>query len=203
MGKEHPYTLWAMHNLAEVYRNQGNYEEAEPLAAKTLEIRSRILSQKNPETLNTMKILADIYKKQDRYEEAEPLFVELVEISQGLLIEGHPGTVASMNELIQLYEAWGKRCLDFRTRHKSHNVHDLFYTDLVEDPMAAIRGIYDHFHMEWPPEMEGNLKDFIDRKHGANRPQKRKYTLEQYGLTAGDVDRAFEDYHSYFSLKSE
>ena len=105
--------------------------------------------------------------------------------------------------MLSIYEAWGHRCLDFRTRHESHNVHDLFYTDLVEDPMAAIRGIYDHFHMEWPPEMERNLKGFIKRKHGANRPPKRDYALEQYGLSARDVNRAFEDYCNYFNLNSD
>ncbi|MCL5096136.1 MAG: tetratricopeptide repeat protein [Candidatus Omnitrophica bacterium] len=60
-GPEHPNVALSLNNLAELYRDQGRYEEAEPLYTQALEIAEQTLGQSHPTTktirgnLNTLK----------------------------------------------------------------------------------------------------------------------------------------------------
>ena len=51
-----------MNNLADLYWNQGRYDEAEPLYLETLETRKRVLGDDHPDTLNSMNNLANLYQ---------------------------------------------------------------------------------------------------------------------------------------------
>ncbi len=50
LGDDHPSTLLSMNNLANVYRNQGRYAEAEPLYLETLEAQKRVLGDNHERT---------------------------------------------------------------------------------------------------------------------------------------------------------
>ena len=52
LGADHPDTLATMHNLANMYLGQGNYEEAEKLYRETLQIQQRVLGPDHPDTAN-------------------------------------------------------------------------------------------------------------------------------------------------------
>ncbi len=69
-----------MDNLAILYKNQGRYDEAEPLHVETLEIRKRVLGEEHPRTLESMDGLATLYAKQGRSDEARPLVRELLDL---------------------------------------------------------------------------------------------------------------------------
>ena len=58
LGPEHPETLTSVNNLAELYRSQGRYGEAEPLYRRALEASERVLGPENPATLTTRGNLA-------------------------------------------------------------------------------------------------------------------------------------------------
>ena len=47
-----------MNNLAVLYKDQGRYDEAEPLYLETLETRKRVLGDDHPDTLGSMNALA-------------------------------------------------------------------------------------------------------------------------------------------------
>ena len=44
-AKEHPYTLESMNNLAFLLKNEGKYEEAEPIYWRTLQLKERDLGK--------------------------------------------------------------------------------------------------------------------------------------------------------------
>ena len=71
LGKEHPSTLDSMSRLAVVYRDQGRYDEAEPLYTKTLEIRRRVLGEGHPDTLESVNNLVELYEAWGKQEKAE------------------------------------------------------------------------------------------------------------------------------------
>jgi hypothetical protein len=58
LSDDHPSTLARMNNLAEVFRQQGKYAEAETLRRQTLELRKAALGDDHPLTLNSMNDLA-------------------------------------------------------------------------------------------------------------------------------------------------
>jgi hypothetical protein len=50
-----------MASLAETYRNQGRWKEAEELGVQVRETRTRVLGQEHPDTLASMANLAETY----------------------------------------------------------------------------------------------------------------------------------------------
>ncbi|KAF2022483.1 hypothetical protein EK21DRAFT_83286 [Setomelanomma holmii] len=58
LGKEHPFTLTSMANLASMYRNQGRWKGAEELEVQVMETSSRVLGKEHPSTLTSMAHLA-------------------------------------------------------------------------------------------------------------------------------------------------
>ena len=73
LGAEHPDTAHCLNNLADLYRNQGKYEQAEPLAQRALAINERVLGAEHPDTATSLNNLALLYRDQGKDEEAEPL----------------------------------------------------------------------------------------------------------------------------------
>jgi tetratricopeptide (TPR) repeat protein len=74
LGKDHPSTGTSLNNLAELYRLQGKYVEAEPLYRHAPEIREKALGPDHLEVGTTLWGLANIHKARGNYAEAESLF---------------------------------------------------------------------------------------------------------------------------------
>ncbi len=51
LGPDHPDTAQSLNNLAILYKNQGQYEQAEPLYQRALAIREKTLGPDHPETV--------------------------------------------------------------------------------------------------------------------------------------------------------
>ncbi len=98
----------SMSNLAELYRYQGRYSEAEPLYLQALELRKRLLGEEHPDVATSLHNLALLYKYQGRYSEAEPLYLQALELRKGLLGGEHPDMATSLNDLAMLYESQGR-----------------------------------------------------------------------------------------------
>jgi len=69
-SSDHP-ALSSMDKWSFVYYGQGQYEEAELLALKALEIRRRVLGEKHPDTLDFMNNLAKLYEAWGKPQQAE------------------------------------------------------------------------------------------------------------------------------------
>ena len=67
-----------MNSLANVYDNQGRYEEAEVMCRQTLETRRRVLGENHPDTLWSMNDLVNVYKATAEVDKARPLVAELL-----------------------------------------------------------------------------------------------------------------------------
>ena len=91
--------------LAELYRHQGKYVEAEPLFVKCLETRRTVLGAAHPNTLSSMNGLAALYWNQGNYAKAEPLWVEAL---GKMKTADHPHKLVLMNNLGNLYKDQGK-----------------------------------------------------------------------------------------------
>ena len=97
-----------MNGLAQLYTDEGQYEEAEHHFLRTLNICRRVLGEKHPDTLNNINGLSVLYMKQGDYAKAEPLLHEALKGRRLKLGDTHPHTLESWNNLIELYETWDK-----------------------------------------------------------------------------------------------
>ncbi len=91
-GESHPLTLHVTNALAQVCHRKGEFDEAERLFARALELRRSILGATHPDTLSSLNNLGVHYQQRGRYAEAEPLFAEAVAGARRTLPAGHPFT---------------------------------------------------------------------------------------------------------------
>ncbi len=72
----------SLNNLAELYRVQGRYAEAEPLYQRSLAIREKTPGPEHSDVAQSLNNLALLYDAQARYAEAEPLFQRALAIME-------------------------------------------------------------------------------------------------------------------------
>jgi hypothetical protein len=79
---------------------------------------------------------------------------------------------------------------------------DVYYTDLVREPMATVRQIYAAAGLRLTDEVEARMRGFMAAypkdRHGVHR-----YSPAQFGLTPEAVATAFQDYLSQFRPEPE
>jgi CHAT domain-containing protein/Tfp pilus assembly protein PilF len=87
---------------------QGKYDEAIPLAQRSLTIRENILGTDHPDVATSLNNLAALYSKQGKYAQAEPLYQRSLAIKEKALGTDHPSVATSLNNLAVLYSKQGK-----------------------------------------------------------------------------------------------
>ncbi len=86
----------AFDEAQELYQ-RGRYAEAEPLLRKVVDVRRRLLGEKDPGTCNGHHELAFILSQQGQFEEAETLYRKVIALRGSVLGEDHPETAAACN----------------------------------------------------------------------------------------------------------
>ena len=98
----------SLNNLAELYRFQGRYKEAESLYLQVLELCQRLLGDNHPFVAASFNNLALLYRFQGRYEEAESIQLQALALDKQLLGDNHPDVATSLNNLALLYRFQGR-----------------------------------------------------------------------------------------------
>lgn len=76
---------------------------------------------------------------------------------------------------------------------------DLYYDDLVANPVGAVRKVYDHFDLPFPQDMEQRIGDFY-RRNPKDRFGTHRYSLEQFGMNREEEMRRYAAYRERFRL---
>ncbi|NQU28384.1 MAG: tetratricopeptide repeat protein [Candidatus Marinimicrobia bacterium] len=97
----------AQNELAFHYKLIAQYEKAEPLYIRALEIKEQSLGEDHPSVAKTLNNLALLYKSQGLYEKAEPLYLRALKIKEQSLGEDHPSVATTLNNLAGLYKSQG------------------------------------------------------------------------------------------------
>ena len=72
-GEQDPRFATSLNNLAELYRAQGKYAQAEPLYRRALAIREKALGPEHPNVAAVLENYADLLRKMKRDAEAEKM----------------------------------------------------------------------------------------------------------------------------------
>ena len=97
-----------LNNLAEAYRLQGRYAEAEPLYKRSLAIREKALGPEHPRVATTLNNLAVLYQAQGKYADAEPLYKLALAIWEKALGPEHPHVATSLENYAALLRKTGR-----------------------------------------------------------------------------------------------
>src|SRR5215472_9425352 len=84
-GTQDDRFLESLDNLAEVYRAERNYPEAEQLYQRSLAIREQALGPEHVDVADSLNGLAEIYYAQKKYAEAEQLYQRALAIQEKAL----------------------------------------------------------------------------------------------------------------------
>lgn len=77
---------------------------------------------------------------------------------------------------------------------------DIHFSELVADPIAAVKHIYQYFEYEYDGRVEGLMRQWLAGNHH-HKHGKHNYRLEDYGLSAEIVNRGFKKYVDHYGIE--
>jgi hypothetical protein len=107
----------------------------------------------------------------------------------------------------QVSDSWARGAellvkADAMSRGSVHPILNIHHRQLIKDPLAAARALYEHFGLPIDEQTTGRLDRFIAGRrnggYGLNR-----YRPEAFGLDPQTLARRFRDYTEYFAVESE
>ncbi len=103
-------TQWAtsQNNLAELYRVQGRYADAEPLYHKALALREQHLGEHHPHVGGSLNNLANLFYAQGRYSKARILYRRALDCWERSLPESDLRIAVCLNNLAVIYRIQSK-----------------------------------------------------------------------------------------------
>lgn len=81
---------------------------------------------------------------------------------------------------------------------------DARFLDVMADPMAVVRKLYDFFGMSLTRQAEDSMNAWLIRdREEHTKGGKRNYALEDYDLTVEEIDRAWSGYMERYDVRPE
>lgn len=94
-------------------------------------------------------------------------------------------------------DLWARGLEDFtaaRAKYDTAQFIDVDYRDFVADPLGTVEKVYSHFSIPLSEQAHRAMTDMHAESRSGSRKPAHTYTLEEYGLTADEVDERFGDY---------
>jgi hypothetical protein len=76
---------------------------------------------------------------------------------------------------------------------------DVYYVDLLADPVAAVRKVYARFDLHFPEELKDRIQEFL-HQNPKDRYGKHRYSLEEFGLNLEEEKTRYSFYRERFRL---
>jgi hypothetical protein len=104
----------------------------------------------------------------------------------------------------QSWERAMRKGIAFRKSGKAapESFFDMHFSEFIQDPVAMVRRIYQHFGLELSPAAEQRMSGFLAEnppgKHG-----KHSYTLERFGLDPAAERERYRFYQEHYGVASD
>lgn len=104
-GFEHRTTIRGLNNLAAMLEARGDYDEAEALYRRTLDLKRNLYGDEHFEVALALNNLGVVLLKRNELNQAEPLLRESLALSRALLRSDHPKVGAILQNLAVIVES--------------------------------------------------------------------------------------------------
>lgn len=95
-----------------------------------------------------------------------------------------------------------ERTAVFRAQIPENRIVDVHFQEIVSQPMAVVRRIYDTFGLDLDAATEDGIKAELN-KETPGKYGEHHYTLEQFGLSRAMIEDRFRTYYETFDVASE
>jgi len=82
---------------------------------------------------------------------------------------------------------------------KGYNVMDVYYEDLISDPIKTLQTIYQHMGETLSDAMQARVGAYLTQ-NPKNKYGRHKYTLDEYGVTREMIHTEFDFYYHSFNF---
>jgi hypothetical protein len=113
--------------------------------------------------------------------------------------------IAALGPLMELtYQMFLEQVIEQRTSGAipEAQIVDSHFLDLMADPIATLRKLYDQLELEWPAGHDGVVRDYLAAKpkgkHGEHR-----YDFAEVGLSEESVRATFSHYVAHYGITTE
>ena len=103
LGKGHPDTLSTVHQMANVFYNQGKYDEALDWYRRALSGKEKSLGKDHPNTLSTVHQIANVFSSQGKYDEALDWYRRALSGKEKSLGKDHPDTLSTVHCMANVF----------------------------------------------------------------------------------------------------
>jgi hypothetical protein len=76
---------------------------------------------------------------------------------------------------------------------------DIYFEELLDNPVNCVKKIYQHFGMNWTPALNARLDAYM-LQNGREKHGKHSYTPAMFGFDEKALDEKFADYRDYFNI---
>ncbi len=86
-----------------------------------------------------------------------------------------------------------KKAMQTRSEADQSHFYDIYYDDLLADPITTVSQLYDYFNFELNTDAIIQMQTWLD-DNPRNKHGRHQYTLEQFGLSPELIDEKMGDY---------
>lgn len=80
------------------------------------------------------------------------------------------------------------------------DIMDVYYQDLVKDPISIVKKIYQRMGYEYTLEFEEKMKEYLRKNNERREKKKHQYSSYLFGEDNQQILNEFEEYCNYFNL---
>jgi tetratricopeptide (TPR) repeat protein len=150
-SEDNAVSLSAMHNLATLFTQRGNFDEAEKIYLRLIDIRRNNKGDNSISYARVLNNLAVLYKKQCKYELAYPYLLEALNIWENSKSTDYSNFAKAYHNQGELLKAKGKYSLAIASFKRGinllNNSIDGFYEQYIEQSFALIN-LYAKLNMD-------------------------------------------------------
>ncbi len=138
-----------LQHLAMLCIRAQDYDRAEQLLKKSLEIEKTVLGDGSPQVAQTMSYLAALYAtRSGQYQNAMALYEQAVQIRTRALGAEHPEVAASLSDLAALYQEQGKYQKAEELYRKALRIYEKNYGAGHPDVAGTLTGLADLYRIQ-------------------------------------------------------
>jgi CHAT domain-containing protein/tetratricopeptide (TPR) repeat protein len=107
-GREHPFLIYSLLGLGQVYTEQGRYFEADSMLRWALRNVEKAYGKEHLHVAWCLETLGNLYRAQGKYKESESSYSEALHIREDLLGAKHPQLAACLGERAKTFGCAGE-----------------------------------------------------------------------------------------------